>query len=301
MTVRHRILHLSDTHFNHPQVDATAALERMLHDARHVRAIDAVVVTGDIADDGSVDGCVAVRERIGAFAAERGVPHIYCTGNHDDRSAFGTAFGSGHLGPDGSDLGRPVDPDGTERAAVSEVNGLRIVSLDSLVPGAVHGEISELQLNWLRELLATPAPYGSIVAFHHPPVFIESSKLLPTVNLRSADQLATAIAGSDVRAVLCGHFHLQLAATLAGVPVWATPGVVTRQDMTTPPHLERAVKGAGATVVDLGGPFSPMFHVIHARDPEAGQQVYLVDAMSREDVDHEPASPASAPAPPSRP
>lgn len=42
----------------------------------------------------------------------------------------------------------------------------------------------------------------------------------------------------------------------------------------------RAVKGASATVIDLGGPFSPAFHVIHARDPEAGEQVYLVDPSS---------------------
>jgi hypothetical protein len=69
--------------------------------------------------------------------------------------------------------------------------------------------------------------------------------------------------------------------------VWVTPGVVTRIDLTAPPHLERAVKGAGATVVDLAGPYSPMFHTLQARDPEAGTQVYLVEAMSGEDVDQE--------------
>jgi Icc protein len=73
--------------------------------------------------------------------------------------------------------------------------------------------------------------------------------------------------------------------------VWVTPGVVTRIDLTTPPNLERAVKGAGATVVDLGAPGSPMFHVLEARDPEAGAQVYLVDALSGEDV-HKEASTA---------
>ncbi|MEU4620294.1 hypothetical protein AB0G04_10000 [Actinoplanes sp. NPDC023801] len=122
------------------------------------------------------------------------------------------------------------------------------------------------------------------MVLHHPPVALPSSELMPLVNLRNAEQLAVALAGSDVRAVLCGHFHLQLSGTLAGIPVWVTPGVVTRIDLTAPPHLERAVRGAGATIVDLGGPFSPMFHTVHARDAQAGSQVYLVDALSGADV-----------------
>lgn len=76
------------------------------------------------------------------------------------------------------------------------------------------------------------------------------------------------VVGSDVRAILCGHYHAQLAGQLRGIPVWVTPGVVTRIDLTAPPSLVRAVQGASATVVDLGGPFSPSFHVIHARDPK---------------------------------
>jgi 3',5'-cyclic-AMP phosphodiesterase len=42
------------------------------------------------------------------------------------------------------------------------------------------------------------------------------------------------------------------------------------------------VKGASASIVDLGGPASPMFDVIHAREPEAGMQAYLVNAVSGE-------------------
>ena len=86
-----RILHLSDTHVSAhgpdmDGVDAIASLERLLHDARHVPDVDLVVVSGDIADDGSAAGCEAVRDRVGAFAAARGIPHVYSTGNHDDSS-----------------------------------------------------------------------------------------------------------------------------------------------------------------------------------------------------------------------
>lgn len=291
-TKRYRILHLSDPHLARRGIDedgtaAATALDQILHDARFVPGIDAIVVSGDIADDGSSEGCAAVLRRIGAFARERGVPHIYCTGNHDSREAFADVFGTGHCGPDGGDVGELANNVGAERAAVSDVSGLRVITLDSLVPGSVHGFISDAQLGWLRSLLARPAAAGSIVVLHHPPIALESSALMKSVNLRNADRLADVLSGSDVQAVLCGHFHLQLSGLLSGIPVWVGPAVVTRIDLTAPPHLERAVMGAGATIVDLGGPFSPMFHTLQARDPRAGTQVYLVDAMSGDDVAQE--------------
>ncbi|MEU8079225.1 metallophosphoesterase [Catellatospora citrea] len=284
MTARHRILHLSDTHFNSPDVDAAAALARILHDARFVTDLDLVVVSGDIADDGSAAGCAGVREQVGRFCAERGIPHVYCTGNHDTREAFAAVLGSGHLAADGTDTGTTMPDASDVRAAVSHVAGLRVITLDSLVPGQVHGHLDRAQLAWLRDVLAQPAAAGSVLVLHHPPIAVPTSPIMDVVNLRNGVELADAVAGSDVRAILCGHFHLQLSGLLRGIPVWVTPGVVTRIDFTAPPRWERAVLGAGATVVDLGGPASPLFHLLQARDPRAGEQVYLVDALSGDDV-----------------
>jgi hypothetical protein len=97
------------------------------------------------------------------------------------------------------------------------------------------------------------------------------------MGLHNRDELAAAVEETDVAAILCGHFHVQLTGRLGGTAVWATPGVVTRIDLTAPPHVVRAVKGASATVIDLGGPFSPSFHVMHSRDTQAGNEVYVVD------------------------
>ncbi|WP_164775186.1 metallophosphoesterase family protein [Nocardioides pantholopis] len=284
----HRILHLSDTHAgatgrDQHDVDALAALDGLLHDCRHLPNLDLVLVTGDVADDGSAEGCAAVRERVGSFAASRGIPHVYTTGNHDRRPGFTLALGTGHLDDSGADVGVMLDgldgPGGSEgeRAAVSMVGGLRVVTLDSLVPGAVHGVVSRRQLSALRGLLRDPAPAGTVLALHHPPIHTQSAPWMRPGGLHNRDELAEVIAGTDVVAVLCGHFHLQLGGQLAGVPVWVTPGVVTRIDLTAASDVVRAVRGAGATVVDLGGPFSPSFHVLHARDAEVGQQVYVAD------------------------
>lgn len=284
-----RILHLSDTHVSATGpdmdgVDGVAALERILLDARHVPDVDAVVVTGDIADDGSAAGCAAVRERVGAFAATRGVPHVYTSGNHDARAPFREVLGTGHLEGDGTDRGEVLVPDTDLCAAQSQVGGLRIITLDSLVPGSTHGFLDEDQLACLAQQLSSPAPHGTVLAFHHPPLHVASLPYVAGVVLQNIAALEDVVRGSDVRAVLTGHLHFQVSGHLAGIPVWVTPGVVTRIDPTAPPHVVRGVLGAGATVVELPDGGSPSFHVLVARDPRAGQEVYAYDVETGADV-----------------
>ncbi len=284
-----RILHLSDPHVSAEGpdadgVDGVAALERMLLDARHVPNLDAVVVSGDIADDGSAAGCIAVRDRVGTFAAQRGIPHIYSTGNHDRRPGFMQALGSGHIGPGGDDVGELMDPHDDTRAAVSMVGALRVVTLDSLIPGRTEGAISDDQLRWLARILATPAGDGTVLVLHHPPLRLPSVPYVAHVVLQNIEALAAVVAGTDVRAILTGHLHLQLAGSLAGIPAWVTPGIVTRIDMTAPPDVVRGVLGAGATVVDLTEPLAPTFHVLLARDPRAGEEVYAYDPFADDDA-----------------
>jgi len=284
-----RILHLSDTHVsaNGPDadgVDAVASLERILHDARHVPGLDLVVLSGDIADDGSAAGCAAVREHVARFSAAREIPHIYSTGNHDRRAGFAQVLGSGHLDADGCERGTLMDASKDTRAAVSHVGDLRVVTLDSLVPGRTHGHIDEDQLCWLADLLACPAAGGTVLVFHHPPLTPPSLPWVRDVVLQNIDALADVVRGRDVRAVLTGHLHFQLSGVLAGVPVWVTPGVVTRMDTTASPGLVRGVLGAGGTVVDVDESGDLSCYVLSARDPRTGEQVYLYDPVTGEDV-----------------
>jgi 3',5'-cyclic AMP phosphodiesterase CpdA len=76
------------------------------------------------------------------------------------------------------------------------------------------GVAAAVALAWLGSLLARPAPAGSVVVLHHPPIGPGSSPLMGSVKLRNADRLAQVLSGSDVHAVLCGHFHLQLSGFL---------------------------------------------------------------------------------------
>lgn len=257
-------------------VDAREVLAGLLHDLRHLADVDLVVVSGDVADDGSREAYADTRALVGGWARGRGAASAYCTGNHDERQAFADVLGSGHHDAAGHDVGRLAIATG--RAAVSHVAGHRLVTLDSLAPGEVPGRLGPAQLTWLGELLATPYRDGTVVVLHHPPVWPDREPQR-SVGLQDAAGLAAAMAGSDVRVVLCGHFHAQLLGHLAGLPVWVGPGVVSRIDLTAPAPVERVVRGASATVLDLGGPGAPLLHLVHARDPQTGEQLGRQDAV----------------------
>lgn len=278
----HRILHLSDTAVSAgaPGPDpATAALEALLHDARFLRDIDLVVVSGDVSADQTTTSYAAVRRMVGDVAATHDALHVYAVGDRDDQGRFSEVLGSGHLGADGLDVGGS-GPDGQRRGWVSHVGGLRVVTLDTSVPGASHGQLGESQAQWLAQALASPAPDGTVLVLHHPPLSPDSHRHLAARALRDADRLAEAVRGSDVQVVLAGHLGVELHGMLGGVPVLVAPGVDARTDLTSPTHLDRTVRGAGACVVELGGAYSPLSYAVWSRDQRAGEELSLRDGAS---------------------
>lgn len=282
-----RILHLSDTHLARAEgpdargQDGREILRRLLADCEGIPGLDLILVSGDVADDGSVEGCAAARDLVDELARARAVPTVFTMGNHDLRASFAVALGSGHRDASGAERAteRFVGTAG-ECAAVSEVAGVRVISLDSVVPDKAYGWLATDQLDWLREVLREPAPGGSVVALHHPPLLPVAYELHRAIGLQNPGDLGEAVRDTDVRAVLCGHYHSAMSGTLAGVPVWVAPGVADRIDLTAAPDGLRTVRDASANVVDLpaDGDTPPMVHVVHARDPRAGEVVVDVGA-----------------------
>jgi len=207
---------------------------------------DAFVLTGDLADAGEA-ACYDDLAAIVTQAAERsraGV--IYLPGNHDDRGMFRRHLtGGAGDGPLHQTCWR---------------GGLRIIALDSTVPGESHGMLDEQALGYLRGELQTPAPHGTVVALHHPPV---PSPIEPMarIALRDPGRLRDTIAGSDVRIVLCGHNHHAALGTLGSVPVWVSPAVAYRADVTRTRGFHR-VPGAAFSRIDLPGGDGPTVTVI---------------------------------------
>lgn len=212
----HVVAHVSDTHLLaggeplHAVVDTVALLRQAMQRLEDSEMqVDAIVHTGDIADRGELDAYRRVREIMEPAAERLGCPIVWVAGNHDSRGPLR----EGLLGDEPAT--HPLD-------SVIEIDGLRIVALDTSVPEQGHGELDDEQLTWLRTVLAEPAPHGTILALHHPPV-PTTVRVLDPFQLRSADALAAALEGTDVRAILSGHLHYSVHGTLAGVPVSVVP------------------------------------------------------------------------------
>ena len=235
----HFILHISDTHL----LAGSRGLYGSVDSAEHLRNLfaefeasggrpEAIVFTGDLADKGEPEAYEALRAIVEPVAERLGCQVIWVMGNHDDRAAFRSAlFGE-------VPTMRPVD-------RVYDVNGLRIITLDSSVPGHHHGEISSEQLDWLAEELSVDAPHGTILAMHHPPV-PSVLDLAVSVELRDQSGLAEVLEGSDVRSIIAGHLHYSSMATFAGIPVSVASATCYTQDLNVPVGGTRPRDGARA-------------------------------------------------------
>ncbi|MCX4096188.1 metallophosphoesterase [Nocardia sp. alder85J] len=219
----HVLLHFSDTHLVagdrelYGAVDSEQRLRRLLERARGTRITPtALVFTGDLTDRGEAGAYDKLRALVEPVAAALGAPVVWLNGNHDDRATLRRRL----LDEDGS--ADPLD-------RVYLFDGLRIVTLDTTVPGEHHGEISDDQLAWLGSVLAEPAPFGTILAMHHPPIpYIQD--LAVTVELRDQRRLADVLDGTDVRSILSGHLHFSTTATFAGIPVSVVSSAAYSQD-----------------------------------------------------------------------
>lgn len=208
----HTIIHVSDPHFlaggarlgGRYDVDGTFA--RTLDAIRAVHPSPAaIVLTGDLTDLGEPDAYRRLRDAVEPVAEELGTQVIWVAGNHDERPALRAGL---------------LDAPATQEpvTGVWEVDGLRIIALDTSVPGWHHGDLDDDQLAWLADVLRTPAPHGTLLAMHHPPL-PSHLPLFDILELRHQEKLEEAIRGSDVRGVLAGHLHYSSTGVFAGVPV----------------------------------------------------------------------------------
>ena len=210
---QHVVAHISDSHFLgggrplYGAVDTDANLTQALRQLEQsgIRP-EAIVFTGDLADLGEPDAYSRLRALVEPAAARLGAQVIWVMGNHDERPEF-------------SSLLFDSEPSDAPQDRVYDVNGLRIIAFDTSVPGYHHGDMTEAQLEWLADVLATPAEHGTLLALHHPPVPTPLLWAMEMLELRGQDRLEQIVRGSDVRAILGGHLHFSTHSTFAGVPV----------------------------------------------------------------------------------
>jgi 3',5'-cyclic AMP phosphodiesterase CpdA len=234
---KHVIAHISDTHFLggskrlYGTLDTDATLARALEQLeRSGMRPEAVVVTGDLADLAEPDAYERLRALVEPAIERMGSQLIWVMGNHDDREPFSSVL-------------LRAEPSLEPQDRVYDVNGLRIIALDSTVPGYHHGELTDAQLEWLRAELATPAPDGTILALHHPPL-PSSVDIMAIIELYDQPKLADVIRGTDVRGILAGHYHYSSFGTFAGFPVSVAGATCYTIDVSADPGNLLGVDGS---------------------------------------------------------
>ncbi|MFF8472393.1 metallophosphoesterase [Streptomyces sp. NPDC015414] len=199
---------ISDLHLDGTDQAAERAARVMRYLASREHPVDAVLVTGDIADHGTES------EYEQAAAVLTGpFPVLTCPGNHDVRGPYRKVL-----------LGEPASDGPVNR--LHHVAGTAILMCDATIPGRDEGLLAPETLRWLASALAglddgTPA----LVAFHQPPVRLHHP-LPDGSRLERPEDLAGLLAAHpQVVAVLTGHAHTAAASVFAGRPLLVSPAV----------------------------------------------------------------------------
>jgi len=206
------------------RVDTPAMLERAV---RRILALprrpDAVVATGDLTNDGTP----AQYGLLADLLRPLDVPVYLAAGNHDDRSALQAAF-SGHRHLRGED--------GFVQYVVDDFD-MRLVVLDTVVPGAPHGELCERRLAWLdRQLAAADRP--TLVAQHHPPFRSGLSHMDRMGLAHAAAEAAVVVRHPHVERLISGHVHRAMHTRFAGTVASSCPSTAHQLVLDLVPGAE---------------------------------------------------------------
>jgi 3',5'-cyclic-AMP phosphodiesterase len=191
---------ISDIHIGGSAASADRATGVMRHLA--TLGLDAVVVTGDIADH-----ALPEEYDVAAGILRAGVPLIVCPGNHDSVPEFEKRIGPANQ--------------------VLRLDRATIALADSSVPGRPHGYLSDETLAWLDEVLSERPEVPAFVGMHHPPVEL-GIPYVDAIRLFEPERLEALLRRHPhVVAVLAGHAHTGAYARFAGLPVAVAPGVIS--------------------------------------------------------------------------
>lgn len=236
------VAHLSDIHLDGGERSADRARKVLAYLDNAPGPVDAVVVTGDIADHGELGEYRLAREIL-----KSRYPVFTCPGNHDKRAAYR----EGLLG---------VTPAEGPINQAHEVAGALFVLCDSSVPGRSEGFLDDATIEWLDGVLAKSGS-PAFVCFHHPPVEL-GIPAVDVIRQHSEERLAAVIGRHPrVVALMCGHTHTAAVTTFAGRPLVMAPGVASTSLLPFEPRGRLSWEEGGP--LDLDGPPSLAFHVLH--------------------------------------
>ena len=175
---------------------AVAALEAL------PRKPDLVIASGDLTDCGLPEEYAVLR----ALVAPLSMPVYLVPGNHDRRAELFAEFAAdGYFRNDDGFLHYTVDS-----------HPVRLIGLDTVVPGSGHGEMCAARLAWLGARLEEQPDRPTMIFMHHPP-FRTGLVDMDNINCRNGESMADLLRRYDnVERVVCGHHHRPITTRWAG-------------------------------------------------------------------------------------
>jgi Icc protein len=227
------------------KVDTADCLERAVaHLLAQKVQPDVVLVTGDLVDAGHPAEYALLRDLLAPIR----LPIFLMPGNHDARLPLRAAF------PEHRYLGAGEGP----IHYVVEEFPVRLVALDSLVPGQGGGQLGPVQLDWLDQRLAEQPDRPTVVALHHPP-FATGIGHMDKIGLADAEALAPIIRRHpQVERVLAGHIHRPIQLRWAGTLASTAPSTAHQVELDFRPDAPDAFR------------LEPPGYQLHRYTPETG-------------------------------
>ncbi len=190
------------------RVDTSTALRDCVASIRALpQTPDVVVATGDLVDTGSAADYLALADILTGLD----LPLYLLPGNHDERGALCAAF------PDHHYLAT-----GTARLNyVIDDHPLRLIALDTVIPGDAAGQVDGDSLAWLDRVLASAPHRPAMLMMHHPP-FLTGIVAMDEIGLAGRAQLESVVARHpQLERIICGHLHRSIS-TRFGATVAST-------------------------------------------------------------------------------
>jgi 3',5'-cyclic AMP phosphodiesterase CpdA len=191
------------------------------------RQPDLVLATGDLVDHGGFDEY----ERLRAILERLAMPAYLIPGNHDDRTNLRSAFSRHrYLGGDGAFIQYTI-----------EDWPLRLVALDTLVPGSGGGRLCAERLAWLDDRLREAPERPTLIFMHHPP-FVTGIASMDAMGLDGIEALATVIRRHpQVERIVAGHIHRPIVRRFAGTVACTCPATAHQVALDLPPETRLAM------------------------------------------------------------
>ncbi|ALG07211.1 metallophosphoesterase [Kibdelosporangium phytohabitans] len=228
------LAHVSDIHIDSEERSVARATQVFDYLNGLPGPLDAILVTGDLADHGLAEEYEKV-----AKLFSNSPTLLHCPGNHDSRGPYREVL----LGEATAET--PINQ-------VHRVSGAVFAMCDSSIPGRPDGYLADETLTWLESVLVDAGDAPVFVCFHHPPVALHAH-FIDSIRQTGEDRLAALISRyPNVVGILCGHAHTGAATTFAGLPLLVAPGVVST--VMLPCETEE--------IADLDLPPSIAFHVL---------------------------------------